>query len=626
MTQKIEDIPQIYQVKQKSLFHIMELLNLPHKRSNQDNVKQIIKELQENCDYVGEYDTRYILEFLDIYFMTYNNKYDEYIRSITLEYIMNDDNKYYINENIYNRIITPEFIDAVKQIAENMVQQERIDEYIESLDVNEHDIFNANINTLNELNSELGLEQCNNVQTAWNQIITKLITHYHYFGEYNIDYIYEFIILYSTAMFEGEEGIQAQIKLNSLVTNDDLIDIDIEGDKHYMDKQSYQILHDEHYLKDVDKLTSEEIEKQNEYQNYVNQNDEQNNFLTNKDMTEPPRTRQIRQLPEYTRQHSSKSKYGMNELAHLVLDMQRDFKRVTKALSAQGAQEIIDKHNVKSPNSQWKLRHEDVNRDGIPDILILNDKDKPIVVNGWTTKGSNYPEQYQYYKKYPTRDDRKDHPFSTFKRDELYQYQFDDNNPNPHLLGNVKSYNKLAYPDTWKLGRYSVQHKPMTRLSAYKRFQRYILQPRLNYTIEQFITNGIIRLNGNGSFDNKLQILSKLTSYLWNTWILKTIAVKYGKNIDDKDFVKYKTKKEGKQEIDTTVSALYLHLNETNGTAWTPQQRQELENRFMHDLDDKLEQLVRNTNNLTEHHYYDMTGTYNEHNPETEGAFDEFEE
>lgn len=43
------------------------------------------------------------------------------------------------------------------------------------------------------------------------------------------------------------------------------------------------------------------------------------------------------------------------------------------AISPQGAQEIVRKHNVKAkPEAHWSLETDDVNADGIPDIIIKN--------------------------------------------------------------------------------------------------------------------------------------------------------------------------------------------------------------------------------------------------------------
>ena len=77
------------------------------------------------------------------------------------------------------------------------------------------------------------------------------------------------------------------------------------------------------------------------------------------------------------------SKKGMNELARIVLDLQRDVKRVAKAISPQGAQEMVEQHNAKyqdKPQSQWRFQHADVNGDNIPDVVIRNANNEPLYV------------------------------------------------------------------------------------------------------------------------------------------------------------------------------------------------------------------------------------------------------
>ncbi|KAK8881866.1 hypothetical protein M9Y10_044502 [Tritrichomonas musculus] len=77
------------------------------------------------------------------------------------------------------------------------------------------------------------------------------------------------------------------------------------------------------------------------------------------------------------------SKKGMNELARIVLDLQRDVKRVAKAISPQGAQEMVEQHNAKyqdKPQSQWRFQHADANGDNIPDVVIRNANNEPLYV------------------------------------------------------------------------------------------------------------------------------------------------------------------------------------------------------------------------------------------------------
>ncbi len=110
------------------------------------------------------------------------------------------------------------------------------------------------------------------------------------------------------------------------------------------------------------------------------------------------------------------TKRGMKELEKIILDLQRDVKRVTKAISPQGAQDIVDKHNRANPKNLWSLDTSDRNKDGIPDVVIQNSRGESMYVNGYTTKRSDWPHQYSYYYNFPTRKDRSGKPLSLFKK------------------------------------------------------------------------------------------------------------------------------------------------------------------------------------------------------------------
>ena len=86
-------------------------------------------------------------------------------------------------------------------------------------------------------------------------------------------------------------------------------------------------------------------------------------------------------------------KPGMKELQNIVLNLYRDVVRVKNAISPQGAGEIVRKHNSKAkPEAHWRLETDDVNADGIPDLIIKNARGEPMYVNGYTTKQSDFPK------------------------------------------------------------------------------------------------------------------------------------------------------------------------------------------------------------------------------------------
>ena len=97
---------------------------------------------------------------------------------------------------------------------------------------------------------------------------------------------------------------------------------------------------------------------------------------------------------------SAKEKSGMNEVSKILLDKNRVIKFTKKATTPEGAAEMVAKHNS-TKAQKWHLNlinpngpieknnFSDVNGDGVPDIIILNENNSPVYVNGITTCKSN---------------------------------------------------------------------------------------------------------------------------------------------------------------------------------------------------------------------------------------------
>ena len=330
------------------------------------------------------------------------------------------------------------------------------------------------------------------------------------------------------------------------------------------------------------------------------------------------------QQPQQTATRS-RSKVGMRELANIVLNLQRDFKRVANALSVQGAQAIVDKHNDNSPHAPWSLLHQDVNKDGIPDIIIRNSNNEPIIVNGWTTKGSDYPERYQYYNAYPTKEERKQHPYPKYKRDELYQIKYDTDNHDAHKIGNVTSYNEQPFPEGWNTEKYNVNKNPGKRLSAYQRFQKLIANPVIeNIIIPEFVKSHLITLNQQGKWPDKLKYVAQVSALLWHHFIIYELARRGHMQPDSKQFRKFKNSAEGKQVIDNTVTEFFYHFHQINNQlGWTEEKRNELQGKVIRFAADELFKLIRDVGAVPEnqHVYPDYHEDAVEFNAEEEGEF-----
>ena len=75
----------------------------------------------------------------------------------------------------------------------------------------------------------------------------------------------------------------------------------------------------------------------------------------NQEWAPPQITRQL-QLPG-----KKTKRVGMNDLAKIVLNLQRDIKKVTSLMSPQGAEAFVAKHNDKNPDQLWTLNKRNPN-------------------------------------------------------------------------------------------------------------------------------------------------------------------------------------------------------------------------------------------------------------------------
>ena len=264
---------------------------------------------------------------------------------------------------------------------------------------------------------------------------------------------------------------------------------------------------------------------------------------------------------------------GMTDLAKIVLDLQRDIKRVKNAISPQGAQELINSHNANSrPSAYWKLNKRnpqgpstldnltDINNDGVPDVVITNANNQPIFVNGYTTTSSNYPMELAYYNKYPTRAERKGKTLDAFTK-ELYNVTYDLDNEDFHKRGDVVSFQpRNDYLQGYDANKFHLTQPK--RMTSFNRFKKFIANPVLEQLLKQLDVPA----------SAKLAITSKACAAAWNALVLTPIYQKYNAKTESE---KNKIKKKAAAEIDSYVDNVYYCLNQTNDN-WTEEQRTNL--------------------------------------------------
>ena len=249
---------------------------------------------------------------------------------------------------------------------------------------------------------------------------------------------------------------------------------------------------------------------------------------------------------------------GMDDLKKIVLDLQRDITRVKNAISPQGAEALVAKHNATArPGAHWKLNKvnadqpasltnlTDINHDGIPDVVITNGENKPIFINGYTTRETQYPVDLAYYNRYPTRADRRGHSYDAFK-DELFHTTYDLDNEDFSKRGNVTAFEpNLEYIQGYDLNTYHIPQPK--RMSSFARFKKFVVNDRIKVILEQAQVPAA----------RKLALTSKAAAAAWNNFIINPIYQKYNANTPQQQA---RIKKKAAREIDEAVDNCYNEL------------------------------------------------------------------
>ena len=114
----------------------------------------------------------------------------------------------------------------------------------------------------------------------------------------------------------------------------------------------------------------------------------------------------------------------MNSLLNIILTHKKEMQKVPHFSFVQSATAWLNKH----PRSGLRVQEKDLDGDGTQEVVMYNRAGKPVVVNGYKLRASDYPQRRAYWAEHPEIEDRIGEPYGDWVRDKVYEVHDDPNN------------------------------------------------------------------------------------------------------------------------------------------------------------------------------------------------------
>jgi hypothetical protein len=268
---------------------------------------------------------------------------------------------------------------------------------------------------------------------------------------------------------------------------------------------------------------------------------------------QPFRDELARKPPRQARE--PKGKAGMEELKTLLLSLKKDIKYIRGTDSLEGANRWIAKHGP----TKFHASNDDVNNDGIPDTIIYDSAQHPVVIDGYTTVQSDFLGRNKYYSDVApveyqdvggrTRT-KMPIPYKNYLKEHLYSGVYHDNGLyefSPEATETINAFKNKGY-----------KVKKPRNLSPYQLFNSRIITPILN-SLQRFIKSSDPHKSISAG------IRSKVLSSLWSHVIIHQVLVAlYGPEVDNLtkvEFTKLMATKPVKEHIFGATQAFITNLD-----------------------------------------------------------------
>ncbi len=291
---------------------------------------------------------------------------------------------------------------------------------------------------------------------------------------------------------------------------------------------------------------------------------------------------------------STKNPQAMNHLYQIVgtSNLKQDIKRIKSTQSLDGAKAWAKKHGFHEDDAI----EEDIDKDGIADVVVKDKNGNYVVVNGYTIRPSDFPYRKKFYEEPPSV--RKDYRgYKQYIKDAYYGPVYDEE------TGGIDGWryrNPKEDDFTKSLEKGKFKTLVPKKQSPYQMFASGYIKHMYDFVIDHY--------NLYTSDGKRPNIFVKLATKCWNDWVIQPslLAVLGDEEkvqefaSDPKRLNRLKSKAGFKKLVTTFVYNYFTHSDETN---------QDL----LNDIHDKTYELVEE--------WFDRTGAdkcddYGEENPD----------
>ncbi|MFR9543752.1 MAG: hypothetical protein SNH27_17120, partial [Rikenellaceae bacterium] len=209
---------------------------------------------------------------------------------------------------------------------------------------------------------------------------------------------------------------------------------------------------------------------------------------------------------------------GMDGLYHILCDMRRDIKKVSDAQSLNGAQKWATKRG-----DGYTAEETDLNADDITEVVVFDPYGNPVMINGYTTKDSQWATNHAYFTENDTKDKRKAKSKKDFMNEQFHVQYEDAEHPG------VVTYTTPEWVKKAVANNYNIS-KPRDK-SPYQLFTSEVVKRLFDHA------KTILKAN------NKLEHLNflnpgflKLAAHMWKWSVLRPAIVKLWEDDGDDIF------------------------------------------------------------------------------------------